>query len=144
MAMPPSVMQRELEILLVEDNPADVRMAQQALIAGEIPHRLHVAEDGERALLFLLREGPFAGAPRPDLVLLDLKLPKSNGFGLLTAIRANPQLKGLTVVIFTGSSLSYDETQGQEFGADHFVTKPVGLDAYVAAMRRIQSLAPLR
>lgn len=132
---------KQLDILIVEDNPADVHMAREALRVAEIPHRLHVAENGEDALLFLLREGRFADAPRPDLVLLDLRLPRANGFGLLTAIRANRKLRRLTVVIFTGSSLKHDETQSGVAGADHFLTKPVGLDAYVAAMRRIQGLA---
>ena len=139
--MAQSIPARLLDILIVEDNPADVQMAREALKVAEIPHRLHVVDNGEDALLFLLREGPHAGAPRPDLVLLDLRLPRASGFGLLTAIRANRQLKGLTVVIFTGSSLKHDEAQSDEAGADYFMTKPVGLDGYVAAMRRIQSLA---
>lgn len=132
---------RQLDILIVEDNPADVHMAQQALKVADIPHRLHVADNGEQALLFLLREGQYAEAPKPDLVLLDLRLPRSNGFGLLTAIRAHPKLKALTVVVFTGSSLRHDEARSRELAADYFMTKPVGLDAYVAAMRRIQRLA---
>lgn len=132
---------KQLDILIVEDNPADVQMAREALRVAEIPHRLHVADNGEDALLFLLREGRYAGAPRPDVVLLDLRLPRANGFGLLAAIRANRRLKGLTVVILTGSSLKYDEAQSGVAGADHFITKPVGLDAYVEAMRRIKGLA---
>lgn len=132
---------KQFDILLVEDNPADVLMAREALAVAEIPHRLHVSDNSEDALLFLLREGRHAGAPRPDLILLDLRLPRANGFGLLTAIRAHRKLKGLAVVIFTGSSLSYDETLSGMAGADHFMTKPVGLDGYVEAMRRIQALA---
>lgn len=132
---------KQLDILIVDDNPADVRLAREALAVAEIPHRLHIAENGEDALQFLLREGQHASAPRPDLVLLDLRLPRANGFGLLTAIRAHRKLKGLAVVIFTGSSLTYDEALSGMAGADHFMTKPVGLDAYVEAMRRIQALA---
>jgi two-component system, chemotaxis family, response regulator Rcp1 len=135
---------KPLEILIIEDNPADVRMTQLALETAAISHRLHIAESGEKGLLFLLQDGEFAKAPRPDVVLLDLKLPKVNGFGVLAAIRAHRQMKDLTVVVFTGSSLKQDEIQSHQSAADHFVTKPVGLDAYVAAMNRIRDLAESR
>ena len=136
---------KQLEILLIDDNPADVRMTQLALEAAAIPHRLHIAQSGEEGLMFLLQDGEYAAAPRPDVVLLDLKLPKANGFGVLAAIRAHRKMKDLIVVIFTGSSLERDEMHSHQFAANHFVTKPVGLDAYVAAMKRIRDLvAPAR
>ena len=132
---------KPLNILLVEDNPADVDMTRQALSMGAIPHQLHVAEDGEEALRFLLREPPHGESPAPDLVLLDLKLPKASGYGLLAAIRAHRRLRHLTVIILTSSNLRDDEERSHEYAADHFVTKPVGIDAYVAAMKRIRVLA---
>ena len=132
---------RAMEVLIVEDNPADVRMAQEALKLSGIPHRLHVAPDGEQALLFLLREGQYRDMPRPDLVLLDLKLPRSNGFGVLQAIRAHGGLKDIVVVVLTGSDLRQDATRSRELAADLYVTKPIGVDDYVAEMRRFHALA---
>jgi two-component system response regulator len=140
--MPDSSAWRRLDILIVEDNPADVRMVREALAAAGISHELHVATDGEQALLFLLREGPYAEAPRPDLVLLDLRLPLANGFGVLAAIRAHHLLKALTVVIMTGSSLKEDELRSYTESADLFLTKPEGLDAYIAAVKRLPALVP--
>ena len=131
---------KPLEILLIEDNPADVRMTQLALDVAGISHRLHVASSGEEGLMFLLQDGEFAAAPRPDLVLLDLKLPKASGFGVLGAIRTHRQMKDLVVVIFTGSSLKQDEAQSYRADANVFMTKPMGLEEYVAAVRRICEL----
>ena len=132
---------KTMEVLIVEDNPADVRMAQEALRLAGIPHHLHIALDGEQALLFLLREGQYRDAPKPDLVLLDLKLPRSSGFGLLQAIRAHRQLKGPIVVVLTGSDLHHDVARSREYAADLFVTKPIGVDEYVAEMKRFHALA---
>jgi CheY-like chemotaxis protein len=129
-----------LEILLVEDNPADVRIAREALKAAGFAHRLNVVMDGEEALDFLLRRGVHAGAPQPDLVLLDLKLPRLDGLAVLRVLRAQHARRTL-VVVLTGSSLRDDRTRAQELAADLFVTKPVGLDAYVAEMRRFRDLA---
>jgi CheY-like chemotaxis protein len=129
-----------LEILLVEDNPADVRIAREALKAAGFAHRLNVVMDGEEALDFLLRRGVHAGAPQPDLVLLDLKLPRLDGLAVLRVLRAHHARRTL-VVVLTGSSLRDDRTRAQELAADLFVTKPVGLDAYVAEMRRFRDLA---
>lgn len=138
--MPQTESREPLEILIVEDNPADVRIAQEALKLANFAHRLHVVMDGEQALAFLLREGAFADAPQPDLVLLDLKLPRLNGFAVLAAIRARRD-KRITVVVLTGSSLRDDRTRSQELAADLFVTKPVGVEAYVAEMKRFRDLA---
>lgn len=140
--MPDSNARRRLDILIVEDNPADVRMVREALLAADIAHDLHVATDGEQALLFLLREGAYGRAPRPDLVLLDLRLPMSNGFGVLAAIRAHRQLQALPVVILTGSSLREDELRSYTAAADLFMTKPEGLDAYIDAVKRLPNLVP--
>ena len=131
---------KQLEILLIEDNPGDARMTQLALEAAGISHRLHVAGSGEEGLMFLLQDGEYATAPRPDLVLLDLKLPKAGGFGVLGAIRTHSKMKDLVVVIFTGSSLKQDEAQSYRADANVFMTKPVGMAAYVAAVKRICEL----
>jgi two-component system, chemotaxis family, response regulator Rcp1 len=131
---------KQLEILLIDDSPGDVRMTQLALEAAGIPHRLHVASSGEQGLLFLLQDGEHAAAPRPDLVLLDLKLPKASGFSVLSAVRAHRQMKDLVVVVFTGSSLQQDEAQSYRSDANMFVSKPTGLEACVATMRRICDL----
>lgn len=138
--MSPPELQKLLEILIVEDSPADVRIAQEALKLADFPHRLHVVMDGDQALAFLLRQGVFAGAPQPDLVLLDLKLPRMHGFAVLAAIRAH-QTKRTTVVVLTGSSLREDRARAGELAADLFVTKPVGVDEYVAQMKRFRDLA---
>src|SRR5262245_31624002 len=106
---------KPLEILLVEDNPADVDMTRQALELGGVAHSLYVTEDGEQALRFRLREAPYADAPEPDVVLLDLKLPKASGYGLLAAIRAHRRLKNLTVIILTSSNLQDDEQRSHEY-----------------------------
>ena len=132
-----------LEILIVEDNPADVRIAQEALKLAGFEHRLHVAVDGEQALDFLARRGAHASAPRPDLVLLDLKLPRLNGFAVLAAIREREDRRA-TVVVLTGSSLGDDRTRSQELDADLFVSKPVGVEAYVREMKRFRDLAATR
>lgn len=129
-----------LEILLVEDNPADVRIAQEALKLAGFPYRLHVVVDGEQALDFMLRQGAHAAAPHPGLVLLDLKLPRLGGLAVLGAVRARLSRR-TTVVVLTGSSLREDLTRAGELAADLFVTKPVGLDAYVEAMKRLRRLA---
>ncbi len=131
--------QRPLEILIVEDNPADVRIAQEALKLAGFAHRLHVALDGEQALDYLLRRGPHAGAAPPDLVLLDLKLPRLNGFAVLSALRARPGRRA-TVVVMTGSTLRDDLARSRELDADLFVTKPVGVEAYVEEMKRFAAL----
>lgn len=127
---------QQLEILLIDDNPADVRMTQLALGTLGIPHRLHVAGSGEEGLMFLLQDGEYATAPRPDLILLDLKLPKAGGFGVLSAVRAHRNMKDLVVVVFTGSNLQQDEARSYRSEANLFLTKPTGVDAYVAAMKR--------
>ena len=131
---------KQLEILLIDDNPGDVRMTQLALDAAGISHRLHVAGSGEEGLMFLLQDGEYATAPRPDIVLLDLKLPKASGFGVLGAIRTHHKMKDLVVVIFTGSTLKQDEAQSYRADANVFMTKPVGMGAYVAAVKRICEL----
>src|SRR3954466_13377026 len=94
---------RPVEILLVEDNPGDVRLTQEALKDGDIPHHLNVVHDGEEALMFLRGQAPFTGVPRPDLVLLDLNLPKKDGRQVLEDVKNDPKLKEIPIVVLTTS-----------------------------------------
>jgi two-component system response regulator len=126
-----------LEILLVEDNPADVRIAREALKAAGFAHRLNVVMDGEEALDFLLRRGAHAGAPHPDLVLLDLKLPRLDGLQVLQRVRANPATRRLPVVILTSSKEQRDLVDGYDLGVNSYIRKPVDFQEFVVAVRRL-------
>ena len=128
-----------IEILLVEDNPADVRMAREALKAAAIPHQLHVVEDGLEAISFLHRTRQFADAPEPDIILLDLNIPKMNGNEVLKEIKTSVDFKHIPVVILTCSKSEADIRDC--FEADRFVTKPEGLDAFAEEMKKVKSLA---
>ena len=130
-----------LQILLVEDNPADVRMAQEALGLAGFAHRLWVVTDGQSALAFLRREGDFTEAPSPDLILLDLKLPRLSGIGVLAVLRAQERDRRPAVVVFTGSNLPDDRERVRALEADLFVTKPVGVEEYVSKMKQFRDLA---
>jgi len=131
---------RQTEILLVEDNPADIRMMREALWLAEIPHHLSVTTDGEEALLFLRREGRFSDAPRPDIVLLDIKLPRLSGHSVLAAIRNTPNLRDIPVMIMTSSSAPQDRTVSEYLHATHYVTKPVGLYTLAGEIKIIEGL----
>lgn len=127
-----------LDILLVEDNPADVRMTQEAFKEAEWANRLHVARDGVDALAFLRREGRFAGSKRPDLILLDLNLPKLPGHDFLSVIKADPALAEIPVVVLTTSQMGSDVYRAKDLGADCYVTKPDGPDEFVRVVRYIR------
>lgn len=129
-----------IEILLVEDNPADVRMMREALLLAEIPHNLSVATDGEQALMFLHRKGDFSQAPRPDIVLLDIKLPKISGHSVLAAIRLDPDLRTIPVMMLTSSAAKRDREISDDLLATHFVTKPLGLRMLAGEIKIIEGL----
>lgn len=129
-----------LEILLIEDNPADVRMMREALLLAEIPHHLSVATDGEEALMFLRRQGRFSHVTLPDIVLLDIKLPKVSGHAVLAAIRLDPGLRSIPVMILTSSSAQWDREISDGLQATHFVTKPLGLNVLAGEIKIIESL----
>lgn len=126
--------------MLVEDNPADVRMMREALLAAEIDHQLSVVKDGEEALHYLNRRGAYTHARRPDIVLLDLKLPKISGHGVLEAIRNNPALRTLPVMILTSSSAPLDRRTSESLEATHFITKPIGLEMLAGEIKIINAL----
>jgi len=127
-----------VDILMVEDNPGDVRLTRETLRGGKVFHNLHVAADGVEALAFLRREGNYAAAPRPDLVLLDLNLPRKDGRQVLAEIKEDPKLRQIPVVILTTSGAEEDIIKSYDQHANSFVTKPVSLDQFVNAVRSIE------
>ena len=126
-----------IEILLVEDNAADVRLTQEALREGKVKNRLSVARDGEEALAFLRRQGTFSEAPRPGLILLDLNLPKKSGREVLAEIKADPNLRAIPVVVLTTSSAEADVLHSYALHANCYITKPVDLEKFVDVVRSI-------
>jgi two-component system, chemotaxis family, response regulator Rcp1 len=130
---------RPIEILLVEDNPADVRLTREALTEGKVRNNLHVMADGVNALEFLRRQGSHAAAPRPDLILLDLNLPKKNGREILAEIKQDESLRQIPVVVLTTSEDEEDILRSYQLHANCYVTKPVGLEQFLAVIRQIDS-----
>ncbi len=126
-----------IEVLLVEDDSGDELMTREAFEDNKIANRLHVARDGEEALDFLYRRGAHADAPRVDLVLLDLNLPKYDGTQVLRQIRSDPDLTHMPVVILTTSSAEEDVLRSYKLHANAFVTKPVNVNQFIAAVRQI-------
>ncbi len=127
---------RPFEILLVEDNPGDVRLVTEALCEGDVPKNVHVAEDGVAALEFLRGEAGRAGAP--DLILLDLNLPRRSGHEVLAEVRADENLRRTPVIVFTSSAAESDVRLAYELQANCYVTKPSGFTELSAAIRRIE------
>jgi CheY-like chemotaxis protein len=126
-----------VEVLLIEDDPGDELLTREAFADNKIANRLHVARDGEEALDFLYQRGKHGSAPRVDLVLLDLNLPKYDGRQVLEQIRADPGLTHLPVVILTTSSSDEDVLRSYKLHANAFVTKPVDVAMFMAAVRQI-------
>ncbi len=129
---------KPIEILMVEDNPVDVLVTREALKQGRIMNNLSVAEDGEEALDFLFRTGQFSAAPRPDLILLDLNLPKKDGREILTELKNNPDLRSIPVVILTTSQAEEDVLRSYDCGANCFIVKPVDLEQFTSTIRSIE------
>ena len=126
-------------ILLVEDNPGDVRLTIEALKEAKIFNDLHIARDGEEAMAFLHREGDHVDAPTPDLVLLDLNLPRKDGREVLAEIKADDKLRQIPVVILTTSSDEEDITKTYNSHANCYITKPVNLDQFVRVVKSIHN-----
>jgi chemotaxis family two-component system response regulator Rcp1 len=129
---------RPIELLLVEDNPGDVRLTREALREGRVRNHLHVAADGVEALAYLRREGQYAQAPQPDLILLDLNLPKKSGPEVLAEIKADPVLKRIPVVILTVSKAEEDVLKSYNLHANCYITKPVDLDQFLEVVKSIE------
>lgn len=129
---------RPIEILLVEDNPGDVRLTREALKEGKVLNHLHVVEDGEDAVRFLRREGEFDGAVRPDLVLLDLNLPRKSGHEVLEEIKSDTDLRRIPVVVLTSSEAETDIARSYDRYANAYITKPVDLDQFISVVRSVE------
>ena len=126
-------------ILLVEDNPADVMLTREALSAVSVPHELHVAADGEQALQFVRKQGVHAGAPRPDLVLLDLNLPRRDGREVLAEIKGDPELRTIPVIVLTTSVAAEDVQRAYHDHANAYLQKPVNFDDFRAIISGLES-----
>jgi chemotaxis family two-component system response regulator Rcp1 len=127
-----------VEVLLIEDNPADVRLMQEALKDSKILNNLHVTNDGEAAMSFLRRKGEYAGVPEPHLILLDLNLPGKDGREVLDEIKNDPALKHIPVVIVTTSAAEEDILKSYCHHANCYVTKPVDLDQFIKVVNAIE------
>lgn len=130
--------QERMEVLLVEDNPADVRLTREALQESRRGSHLSVVADGVEALAFLRREGPYRAAPRPHIVLLDLNLPKKGGHEVLETIKADDTLRHIPVVILTTSTAEDDVVRSYELEANCHITKPVDLDEFVHVVKAVE------
>jgi len=126
-----------IEVLLVEDDPGDELITREAFEDNKIGNNLHVAHDGLEALDFLYKRGEHAGKPRPDLILLDLNLPKYDGRQVLEQIKGDPELRSIPVVVLTTSSAEEDILRSYRLFANAYVTKPVDLDQFMAVIRQI-------
>lgn len=129
---------RSVEILLVEDNPGDVRLTIEGLKEGKVRNNLSVARDGVEAMQFLRREGQHTGATRPDVILLDLNLPRMDGREVLAAIKSDARLKTIPVVVLTTSRAEQDVLRSYELQANCYITKPVDLEQFLTVVRSIE------
>jgi two-component system, chemotaxis family, response regulator Rcp1 len=128
---------KAVEILLVEDNPGDVRLTIEALKEGRLINHVSVAEDGVEALAFLRQEGRYADEPRPDLILLDLNLPKKDGREVLTEIKADPALRHIPVVVLTTSTAEQDVLRTYDLHANCYINKPVDFEQFIEVVKSV-------
>jgi CheY-like chemotaxis protein len=133
----PSDREREIQVLLVEDDPGDVLMTREAFEDYKLRNTLHVVNDGEQAMAFLRQEGEYADLPRPDLVLLDLNLPRMDGREVLSAIKSDPELASIPVVVLTTSEAEDDVLRSYSLHANAYVTKPVDFERFINVVRQI-------
>lgn len=129
--------ERPIEILIVDDNPGDVRLTVEALKDGNVQNRLHTAQDGVEAIAFLRRKGEYADAPLPDLILLDLNMPRMNGSQLLAEVKADSALKHIPVIILTGSREIEDIVKTNNLHADRYVIKPIDPEQFIRTVKSI-------
>ncbi len=127
-----------IEILLVEDNPGDVRLAKEALKENKVSNNVHVVEDGESAMEFLRKQNKYQNVPRPDLVLLDLNLPKKDGREVLAEIKADHDLKRIPVVMLTISKAEEDIIRAYDSHVNCYITKPIDLDQFIKVVRTVE------
>jgi len=131
-------MDETVEVLLVEDNPGDVRLIQEAMTGSKIRTRLHVIEDGEQAMAYLRREASFASAVRPDLIVMDLNLPRKDGREVLAEIGADPALCAIPVVVLTSSAAERDIRRAYDLNANCYLTKPADLEEFTRVVQLIE------
>lgn len=129
---------KAVEILLVEDNPGDVRLTQEALRDVKMKNNLSVVGDGVEAMEFLRRQPPYGDAPRPDIILLDLNLPRMDGQEVLAAIKADPNLKSIPVVVLTTSLAEEDIIRSYKLNANCYVSKPVDFDQFIRVVQSVE------
>ena len=129
---------KPVEILLVEDNEGDIGLVEEVFEDAKIRNVLHVAEDGEEAMLFLNKESPYKYAPTPDIILLDLNLPKKDGREVLEEIKTDENLKRIPVVILTTSKAEEDIIKSYELHANSYITKPVDFDQFITVIKSIE------
>jgi chemotaxis family two-component system response regulator Rcp1 len=131
--------QKPVEILMVEDSPSDAQLTMEALHAAKIVNRLHHVEDGVEALQFLRQQGPYTDVPRPDLILLDLNLPRKDGREVLAELKRDPDLKVIPVVILTTSRSEEDVLRSYQLHANCYITKPVDFTKFMEVVKAIES-----
>jgi chemotaxis family two-component system response regulator Rcp1 len=127
-----------IQVLLVEDSPADIRLTQEALREGKFVNQLHIARDGDEALNFLHKRGKFVSAPRPDLVILDLNLPKRDGKEVLGDMKNDTSLRSIPVAVLTTSAAERDIVESYDLGANCYLTKPVDLEQFLRVVAQIE------
>jgi len=127
-----------VDVLLVEDNPGDVRLTKEALKDAKLKIHMHVVGDGMEAMAFLRKQGKYTASPRPDLVLLDLNLPKKDGRQVLAEIKEDPDLRRIPVVIITSSKAEEDVLKSYNLHANCYVTKPLDLDQFITVVQSIE------
>ena len=129
---------RPIEILLVEDNPGDVRLTVEAFKEAKVRNHISSVGDGEEALLFLRRQGKYTEVPRPDVILLDLNLPKKDGREVLSEVKEDPKLKQIPVVILTTSQAEQDILKSYSLHANCYITKPLNVDEFTSVVKQIE------
>lgn len=134
-----STVGRPIEVLLVEDSPGDVRLTREALREGKIRNNLSHVPDGVEAMAFLRHEGQYADVPKPDIVLLDLNMPRKDGREVLAEMKADPRLKRIPVVVLTTSEAEQDILKTYDLHANCYLTKPVDLDQFISIVRSVEN-----
>lgn len=127
-----------IDILLVEDDSGDVELTKEGLQAAKMLVTLHVVEDGEKALKFLRKEAPYTGATRPDIILLDLNMPRKSGVEVLGEVKADPALRSIPVVVLTTSEAETDIVKCYDLGANCYITKPISFEAFTKVVAMIE------
>ena len=129
---------RPIEILLVEDNPGDVRLTMEAFKEAKVRNHIRSVGDGEEALLFLRRKGKYTEVPRPDVILLDLNLPKKDGRAVLEEVKGDPVLKRIPIVILTSSQAEQDILHSYDLHANCYITKPLNVDEFMNVVKQVE------